>query len=396
MKTIYKFISTAIILFFINNANAQNIFPSAGSAGIGTTTPNASSLLEMVSTTKGMLAPRMTKNQRDAIATPATGLLIYQTNSTPGFYYYDGTSWKPVSTVSANKTLGNLTSPTAINTALLPNATNTIDLGSALLRWNSINCNTLNIKSSNSGIADFDGGNSMFVRLLENGVYRGYLGSYSGNAADVDFGTGNSNFTGSVNLTIGTIPKLTINSSGNVGVGITSPNAKLDVAGDIRLNDNKIYLRSGSDGFHSLGFDATVNGPMLSGFGGGGLGGPGPNTTVLRWTWDGTTGNVGIGTNTPYYKLDVCGTMRAKEVRVETGWCDYVFADDYRLPSLKDVEAYIKANRHLPGVTAGSVIEKDGLELGKTSEQMIKKIEELTLYVIDLQKQVDMLKKSDK
>lgn len=99
-----------------------------------------------------------------------------------------------------------------------------------------------------------------------------------------------------------------------------------------------------------------------------------------------------IGTSSTTYKLNVCGTIRATEVRVETGWCDYVFADDYKLPSLSEVENYIKINKHLPGVTAGPVIEKDGLEVGKVSSQMIKKIEELMLYIIKLQKQVDELK----
>jgi hypothetical protein len=111
---------------------------------------------------------------------------------------------------------------------------------------------------------------------------------------------------------------------------------------------------------------------------------------------DAGTQMVGVGTSTPAYKLDVCGTMRAKEVRVATGWCDYVFADDYELKPLCEVEAFIKENKHLPDVTPGAVIESEGLEVGKTSAQMIKKIEELTLYVIDLQKQVDKLKKNNK
>src|SRR5215831_13703059 len=91
------------ILFFIAvflsvAVSAQtNIFPSTGAAGIGTTTPDASSLLEIKSTSKGLLISRMTKTQRDAIASPATGLMIYQTNSNPGFYDYDGSKWVALS-----------------------------------------------------------------------------------------------------------------------------------------------------------------------------------------------------------------------------------------------------------------------------------------------------------
>ncbi|HYK47519.1 MAG TPA: tail fiber domain-containing protein [Parafilimonas sp.] len=87
----------AQIFFFSKHLESQtNSFPSSGSAGIGTTTPNASSALEIKSTTQGLLLSRMTKAQRDAIITPATGLMIYQTNSTPGFYYYSGTAWTAI------------------------------------------------------------------------------------------------------------------------------------------------------------------------------------------------------------------------------------------------------------------------------------------------------------
>src|ERR1041385_6643129 len=97
MKT--KFYVTTIFLlsFFCGKITAQtNIFPSSGAAGIGTTTPDASSLLEVKSTTKGLLISRMTQTQRNAIASPAIGLLIYQTDKTPGFYYYNGSAWTAV------------------------------------------------------------------------------------------------------------------------------------------------------------------------------------------------------------------------------------------------------------------------------------------------------------
>jgi len=73
--------------------------------GIGTTTPDNSSILELESTTQGMLTPRMLESERDAIATPATGLLIYQTNNTPGFYYYNSTAWVPFGGVDNDWTI---------------------------------------------------------------------------------------------------------------------------------------------------------------------------------------------------------------------------------------------------------------------------------------------------
>lgn len=85
-----------LLLPGLQSVSAQNIFPANGAAGIGTQSPNTSSLLDITSTAKGVLIPRMTKSQRDAIAAPATGLLIYQTNSNAGFYYYAGNGWSPV------------------------------------------------------------------------------------------------------------------------------------------------------------------------------------------------------------------------------------------------------------------------------------------------------------
>lgn len=87
MKNIFS-ISFCFILFFFSVDTFSQV-------GIGTVTPNASSALEIASTTAGLLAPRMTATQKTAIASPATGLLIYQTDGTAGFYYFNGTAWVP-------------------------------------------------------------------------------------------------------------------------------------------------------------------------------------------------------------------------------------------------------------------------------------------------------------
>jgi hypothetical protein len=141
MKTFYSCFLMMIAAIITTNLFSQNTFPSSGAAGIGITSPAASSLLEVKSTSKGVLISRMTKNQRDAITSPATGLLIYQTNVTPGFYYFDGAAWQPVSSTaasSANTSLSNLITPTKINVSLLPDTNNKRNLGSPAKGWKNL------------------------------------------------------------------------------------------------------------------------------------------------------------------------------------------------------------------------------------------------------------------
>ncbi|MEZ5015029.1 MAG: hypothetical protein R2794_12125 [Chitinophagales bacterium] len=142
MKKLFT-LGTGLLIAGLCTLQAQtNTFPATGSVGIGTTTPASSSLLEMSSTTQGFLVPRMSKAQRDAIASPTAGLLIYQTNSKPGFYYYNGAAWTALASKGAATSLNNLT-PTAINMDLIPATDNTIDLGSASLRWNELYVNSI-------------------------------------------------------------------------------------------------------------------------------------------------------------------------------------------------------------------------------------------------------------
>ena len=102
--------------------------------------------------------------------------------------------------------------------------------------------------------------------------------------------------------------------------------------------------------------------------------------------------NVGIGTTNPAHKLSVNGTIQSKEVIVETGWADYVFDENYKLPSLGEVEKFIQHNNHLPNMPSAKEVEEKGLHLGDTQRRMMEKIEELTLYVIELQKEIEKLK----
>ena len=105
------------------------------------------------------------------------------------------------------------------------------------------------------------------------------------------------------------------------------------------------------------------------------------------------TGNVGIGTETPDTKLAVNGTIHAKEVLVDlVGWPDYVFEKNYSLMSLEELENSIKENKRLPNIPSADEVECDGIGLGDMNKKLIEKIEELTLYVIQLNKELQDVK----
>lgn len=106
---------------------------------------------------------------------------------------------------------------------------------------------------------------------------------------------------------------------------------------------------------------------------------------------------VGIGTNnfidgTDTYRLSVNGNIRAHRVKVYTSWADYVFYNNYNLKSLEEVEDFIKANGHLENIPSAKEVEENGIELGEMNKKLLEKIEELTLYVIQLNKEIKELK----
>jgi len=196
-------------------------------------------------------------------------------------------------------------------------------------------------------------------------------------------------------------------STGNVGIGETTPIQKLDVNGKIHVADGVIQrggaaITNTSDlGLYSL--DPTfwmrfvTNDAPFKFFSDGGINSIGGNALMSIEP----NGKVTIGTqnvpsiinsiNTSTFKLFVKGGIATEEVVVATGWCDYVFEKDYELTPLKDVEAYIKKKGHLHNTPSGSEIESNGLELGGITVNQQEKIEELFLHLIDIDKRLKTL-----
>lgn len=185
---------------------------------------------------------------------------------------------------------------------------------------------------------------------------------------------------------------LILQADGNIGIGTKTPAAKLELNGGDLLIKGKIQ-DAGDLIFQTS--SAVQLGRVWTG---------GTSTTSSRLnlsSGDNTSdlsiyssGNVGVGTViAPGAKLAVNGDIRAKEVKVTiTGWSDFVFYDDYKLPTLKEVEKHIRKKGHLKDIPSAKHVENDGILLGEMNAKLLQKIEELTLYTIQQQKEIEILK----
>ena len=180
--------------------------------------------------------------------------------------------------------------------------------------------------------------------------------------------------------------------NGNVGIGTTSSQEKLAVNGAMTLLES-YYKISSSTGLswantNLIGHGWHANQDFTS------IQVPGnaANTGELKLFSD---GNVAIGSKDNYgYKLSVNGTALFTKAVVKNfnNWPDYVFDSSYQLPSLDSVAQFIQENKHLPEIPSASVVEKDGHDLGEVQKLLLKKVEELTLYVIEQDKRIKELK----
>ncbi|MFA6924933.1 MAG: hypothetical protein WC223_11860 [Bacteroidales bacterium] len=205
--------------------------------------------------------------------------------------------------------------------------------------------------------------------------------------------------------------KMTINTdNGNVGIGTTSPQTTLSVSSasedllhlsrtTANAEDNVFLAFSHNNNTASLNARAKIGLSVKSG-GAGRLvfytGTAGSLTEKMRI---GESGNVGIGTtnNTvgeQTFKLAVNGSIVCKEVKVVTDVpaSDYVFEKNYKLRSLSEIENFVNKNKHLPEVPSAEEFKKNGYKVGEMDDMLLRKIEELTLYMIDLKKENENLK----
>ena len=350
---------------------------SFAQVGIGTTNADASSMLEVKSTTKGVLVPRMTSTERTGILLPAIGLLVFD-NTTQTFWYYKSTGWLELVTGGGYWS--------ANSTNIYNNNSGNVGIGT------SIPLSKFNVQTSTNthGITHTDG-------TITVGTYVGYGEGWLGTRSNhpLTFFTNNS------------LEQMTLLTNGNLGLGTTTPDYRLNVSSNIvQSNTNTDLIKlvgqnplmSFSNGTTDFGYIKAWSYQPYAPFTNGLVIGTGPGYPIFFSTNNyslsmiiADNGNVGIGTANPTYKLSVNGNVRSKEVVVETGWADYVFDKKYKLKSLDEVESFIQQNYHLEGIPSAKEIEKNGLPIGDTQKKMMEKIEELTLYVIELNKQIKEL-----
>lgn len=218
-------------------------------------------------------------------------------------------------------------------------------------------------------------------------------------------------FTISAKNTSGTIlnPYLSVTGiNGNVGIGTTNPTQKLEVKGSAIFHGAITSAAETSTGGHLQLLNPSKNSNGIASiwtiFNMTGVYG----NSLQFWAYDNVgcagglcnnrftimdNGNVGIGISNPLNKLDVNGTIHSREVKVDlSGWSDFVFKKEYNLPTLEMVEKHIVDKGHLENIPSEAEVLKNGINLGKMDAKLLQKIEELTLYMIELNKENIKLK----
>ena len=447
----FKFLLGVSLIAF-SAANAQNTdpWPSTGSVGIGTTSPgaglhihNSTSGVDLLRLSDGTYQTNFRQNTYTTlIEASAIFRINYGNSASRSYFQMDGNNGKFwISTnygafvngyqgfrIGHGEKFGFYTNGTtgaynAIGSVWTDNSNSgltffTRNAGTEAEAARLTSTGRLGIGTNAPNSLLHVNGVITINNMIQGDVTHASLTLSNANGSRMSWGTGATQSAvvcgGPVTFQTNNLERMRVNTNGNVGIATSSPSAKFHVNGTVRLealaNDNtKDYvIAADADGnlfkreASTLGGSSAASWALVGStvtsttnkFGS-------LNSEALSIITNSTErmhitadGNIGIGTSTPQGKLAVNGTIYTKKVTVTaTGWPDYVFADGYKLPSLAEVEAFIKKNKHLPEVPSAKTIESNGLDLGDNQAVLLKKIEELTLYAIEQQKQIEAMKK---
>lgn len=238
----------------------------------------------------------------------------------------------------------------------------------------------------------FSQNNSFLVTAMGNGMHL-HFGNGISSASDTWF-SNDTNETPSSNV------PFIIKSSGYIGIGISSPRDPLHIFEPTNGSGTTLRLDAATNKNPNMLF--SINGQTAANIR---VNDKGNNelqfqvgSSLIEALTIATDGNVGIGITNPTQKLQVAGTVYSTEVKIEIAagqGPDYVFEPDYELKTLKETKNYITKNKHLPEIPSAKEMETNGVELGDMNMRLLKKIEELTLYIIEQNEQIEELKSSN-
>ncbi|MCL8535551.1 hypothetical protein M9991_01565 [Chryseobacterium gallinarum] len=201
-------------------------------------------------------------------------------------------------------------------------------------------------------------------------------------------------------------------NNGNVGIGTIEPQTRFEVAKENSNNKNVVMARfsaygaTGGSNMISIGYHNTANLELNSGYTSSGFryGDYGDFNIENDNEFNASFGAINFITNKkiqlaikPNGNALLNGKFEAKEIKVTSSpTADFVFDENYDLPRLEDIEKHIKEKKHLPEIASAKMMEKEGVNVGEFQIKLLQKIEELTLYSIEQNKQIKQLQEENK
>ena len=332
-----KVICIVIAFAFFRVADAQISISIDGSK------PDPSAMLDIKSLDKGILVPRL--NDTTDVSNPVQGLLVFMTKDKSGFYYYNSGKWSRLSTIFDKNQPGTHTHTEAEITDLSHYTDSDIDGNeTAFNNWDK------------DVTDDFS---KEYADLLNKpDIYE---------KTDIDL---------MMNLKVFNVKHKADSTLLHNAIKANKTKIKEDSTGlDNKITTNLAKQIADSTKLHDL---ISANN---------------------HWTKDtdtiATNLRIGINTSNPKAHLHVEGQIYTKSLKTEAfiPFPDYVFEEGYKISSLEEVDEYIKTNGHLKGIPKASEVHENGIDIGIISTKLVEKVEELTLYLIQLNKENKELKK---